>query len=81
MYFRALRSISENGGWEVLNTRALEDEENAEEYKDLTNEYRRNGNEFNYDSDVHMEDCEVFQCSVASFGRKVIGAVRRFGER
>ena len=41
---------------------------------------RRNGNNF-YDNNVHLDDCEVFECGVATLGRKVIGAVRKFGDR
>ena len=78
--FRALRSISENGGWENLPNNVYDDAEAVEEYKDLEAEYRRNGNEY-FDNNVHMDDCEVFECSVATFGRKVIGAVRKFGDR
>jgi hypothetical protein len=77
---RALRSISENGGWENLPNNVYDDAEAVEEYKDLEAEYRRNGNEY-FDNNVHMDDCEVFECSVATFGRKVIGAVRKFGDR
>lgn len=71
---RALESISDNGGWENLQH---EEYDVGEEYSD---EYRRNGNGL-YNNHVHMDDCEVFECGVATLGRKVIGAVRKFGDR
>ena len=74
LFYRALDSISEHGGWENLQH---EEYEFGDEYSD---EYKRNGNGL-YDNNVHMDDCEVFECGVASLGRKVIGAVRNFGDR
>ena len=74
LFYRALDSISEHGGWENLQH---EEYEFGDEYSD---EYRRNGNGL-YDNHVHMDDCEVFECGVATLGRKVIGAVRKFGDR
>lgn len=74
---RALKSISENGEWENLQH---DDGDVEEEYRDLNEEYRRNRPEF-FDNYAHMDDCEVFECGVATFGRKVVGAVRKFGNR
>ena len=75
--FRALRSISEDGGWETLPDSLYEDE--TGEYKDLNDE-RAIGEKY-FNDQVHMDDCEVFQCSVASLGRKAYGLVRKFGDR
>ena len=66
LLFRALRSISENGGWETLSDKV--DDDDTGEYKDL-NEERAVGDEY-FNTQVHMDDCEVFQCSVASLGRQ-----------
>ena len=74
LFYRALESISENGGWENIQD---EEYDVGEDYRD---EYRRNGNGL-YNNHVHMDDCEVFECGVATLGRKVIGAVRKFGDR
>ena len=76
-FYRALNSISENGEWENLQH---DDGDVGEEYRDLNEEYRRNRPEF-FDNYAHMDDCEVFECGVATFGRKVVGAVRKFGNR
>ena len=51
------------------------DDEYDDEYD--INEERGNGDAY-YDNNLHVEDCEVFQCSVASLGRKAYGLVKRF---
>ena len=32
------------------------------------------------DKKMRMEDCDIFECSVASMGRKAYGFMRRIGE-
>jgi len=77
---RALNSISQNGGWQNLPDSVYDDVQQAE-YRDLNDGYRQNGNQQFFDNNEHWDDCEVFECGVATLGRKVIGAVRKFGDR
>ena len=78
--YRALNSISQNGGWQNLPDSVYDDVQQAE-YRDLKDGYRQNGNQQFFDNNEHWDDCEVFECGVATLGRKVIGAVRKFGDR